>query len=76
MEIYTSQGCRLLKKIQNMLQQFYSYFKEITGTESNRFKSKSLDFTSSSKYERRSMVVKPVINQRIGEELLRNYHNT
>ena len=48
MVIYTSEGCRLLKKIQSILQQFYSYFKEIIAIESNRLNSKSLDFTSSS----------------------------
>ena len=53
MQSYTSQGCRLLKKIQKTLQQFYSYFKETVGTESNRLYSESLNFTSSSKYERR-----------------------
>ena len=41
------------KKSQNIFQQFYSYFKEIVAVESNRLNSKSLDFTSSSKYERR-----------------------
>ena len=53
MIIYTSERCRLLKKIQNILQQFYSYLKEIIAIESNRFNSKSVDFTISSKYERR-----------------------
>ena len=53
MVIYTSQGCCFLKKIQNVLQQFYSYFKGIRAIESNLLNSKSLDFTSSSKYERR-----------------------
>ena len=53
MVIYTSEGCRLLKKIQNILQQFYSYFKEIIAIESNRLNSTSLEFTSSAKYERR-----------------------
>ena len=53
MVIYTSQGCCLLKIIQNVLQQFYSYFKGIIAIESNLLNSQSLDFTSSSKYERR-----------------------
>ena len=45
--------CCLLKKLQNILQQFYSYFKGIIAIESNLLNSKSFDFTSSSKYERR-----------------------
>ena len=53
MVIYTSQGFCLLKKIQNILQQFYSYFKRTIAIKSNLLNSKSLDFTSSSKYERR-----------------------
>ena len=53
MVIYTSEGCRLLKKIQNILQQFYSYFKEIIAIESNRLNSTSLELASSAKYERR-----------------------
>ena len=44
---YTSQGCYFLKKIQNILQQSYSYFKGIIAIESNLLNSKSLDFTSS-----------------------------
>ena len=52
MVIYSSQGCCLLKKIQNMLQR-YSYFKGIIAIESNLLNSKSLDFTSSSKCEGR-----------------------
>ena len=42
-----------LKKTQNILQQFYSYFKGIIAIESNLLNSKSLDFTSSTKYEGR-----------------------
>ena len=53
MVIYTSQGCCLLKKIQNILQQFYSYFKGIIAIESNLLNSKNLDFKSRSQYERR-----------------------
>ena len=73
---YTSQGCCFLKKIQNILQQFYSYFKGIIAIESNLLNSKSLDFTSSSIYERRVHDGEPLINQCIGEEVLRNYHYT
>ena len=58
----------LLKKIQNILQQFYSYFKGIIAIESNLLNSWSLDFTSSSKYERRVHGGEPLINQCIGEE--------
>ena len=76
MVIYTSQGCCFLKKIQNILQQFYSYFKGIIAIEANLLHSKSLDFTSSSKYERRVHGGEQLINQCIGEEVLRNYHNT
>ena len=76
MVIYTSEGCRLLKEIQNILQQFCSYFKEIIAIESNHLNSKSLDFTSSSKYERRVHGSETSNHQCIGEELLRNYHNT
>ena len=70
---YTSQGCCFLKKIQNILQQFYSYFKGVIAIESN-LNSKSLDFTSSSMYERRVHDGEPLINQCIGEEVLRDYH--
>ena len=78
MVIYTSEGCRLLKKIQTILQQFYSYFKEIIAIESNRLNSKSLDFDGMTvEYDGRVYGSrKPAINQCIGEELLRNYHNT
>ena len=75
MVIYTSQGCCLLKKIQNILKQFYSYFKGVIAIESNLLNSKSFDFTSSSKYERRVHGTE-TINQCIGEEVLRNYHST
>ena len=75
MVIYTSQGCCLLKKIQNILQQFCSYFKGIIAIESNLLNSKSLEFTNSSKYER-TVHGTETIDQRIGEEVLRNYHNT
>ena len=56
-----------LKKIQNILQQFHSYmyFKELIAIESNHPICMKQGF----------MVVKPVINQCIGEELLRNYHD-
>ena len=73
---YTSQGCCFLKKIQNILQQFYSYFKGIIAIESNLLNSNRLDFTSSSMYERRVHDGEPLINQCIGEEVLRNYHYT
>ena len=77
MVIYTSQGCCLLRKTQNILRQFYSYFKGIIAIESNLLNSKSFtDLTSSSKYERRVHGSEPLINQCIGEEVLRNYHNT
>ena len=66
----------LLKKIQNILQQFYLYFKVIIAIESNFLNSKSLNFTSSSEYERRVHGSEPLINRCIGEEVLRNYHNT
>ena len=64
------------KKIQNILQQFCSYFKGIKAIKSNFHNSKSLDFTSSSMYERRVHDSEPLINQCIGEEVLRNYHYT
>ena len=73
---YTSQGCCFLKKIQNILQQFCSYFKGIIAVKSNLLNSKSLDFTRSSMYERRVQDGEPLINQCIGEEVLRNYHYT
>ena len=60
----------------SILHQFYSHFKGIIAIESNLLNSKSLDFTSSSKYERMVHGGKPLINQCIGEEVLRNYHNT
>ena len=69
MVIYTSQGCCFLKKIQNILQQFYSYFKGIIAIESDLLNSKSLDFTSSSRYEIRIHGGEP-LNQCIGEEVL------
>ena len=53
MVICSSEGCHLLKEIQNILQQFYSCFKKIIAIESNRLNSKSLDFANSSKYETR-----------------------
>ena len=46
-------GAAFLKKVQNIREQFYSYFKGIIAIESNLLNSKSLDLTSSSKYERR-----------------------
>ena len=76
MVIYTSQGCCLLKKIESILQQFYSHFKGIIAFESNLLTSKSLDYTSSSKYERMVHGSEPLINHCIGGEALRNYHNT
>ena len=63
MVIYTSQGCCILKKIQNILQQSYSYFKRIIAIESNLLNSKSLDFTNSSKYKRIVHGSEPLINQ-------------
>ena len=66
----------VFKKIQNILQQFYSYFKGIKAIKSNFHNSKSLDFTSSSMYERRVNDSEPLINKCIGEEVLRNYHYT
>ena len=76
MVIYTSQGCCFSKKIQNIFHQFYLYFKGIMAIKSNLLDSKSLDFTSSSKYERRVHGGEPLINQCSGEEVLRNCHNT
>ena len=76
MVIYTSQGCCFLKKIQSILQQFYSYFIGIIAIESNLHNSKSLNFTSSSKYERIVHGNEPLINHCIGGEVLKNYHNT
>ena len=76
MAIYALQRCCFLKKIQNILQQFYSYFKGIIAIESNLLNSTSLDFTSSSKYEKRVHCGEPLINQCISEVVLRNYHNT
>ena len=76
MVTYTSQGCCLLKKIQDILQQFYSYFKGIIAIESNLHNFKSLDFTSSSKYERRVYGSETINQSMFGEEVLRNYHNT
>ena len=70
MVIYTSQRCCLSKKIQNILQQFYSYFKGTIAIESNLLKQAAQSMKEG------SMVAKPLINQCIGEELLRNYHNT
>ena len=69
-------GAVFLKKIQNILQQFYSYFKEIIATESNHLNSRVWTLQAAQSMKEGSMAVKPVINQCTGEELLRNYHNT
>ena len=58
MVIYTSQGCCFLKKIQNIFQQFYSYFKGIIAIKSSLLNSKSLDTLQAAKsMKERSMVV-------------------
>ena len=58
MVIYTSQGCCFLKKIQNIFQQFYSYFKGIIAIESSLLNSKSLDtLQAAQSMKERSMVV-------------------
>ena len=55
---------------------YFSNSIHIIAIESNLLNSKSLDFTSSSMYERRIHDGEPLINQCIGEEVLRNYHYT